>query len=86
MKQKKMSEMMLNNQQNQHFSDFYLQTVNPWAISEKLLKDNPDMPLKVAKAIAFSRIADEYSRLVIIEEHKEQEKNTDLLINNEEIK
>ena len=44
------------------------------------------MPLKVAKAIAFSRIADEYSRLVIIEEHKEQEKNTDLLINNEEIK
>ena len=86
MKKKKMTEIMLNNQQNQYFSDFYLQTVNPWAISEKLLKDNPDMPLKVAKALAFSQIADEYTRLVINEENKEQRQNIDSFIDHEEFK
>ena len=71
------------NKENQHFSDCYLQTVNPWAISEKLLKDKPDMPLKVAKAMTFSIISNEYARLVINEEHKEQEQNIENIIDGE---
>ena len=73
------------NRENQRFSDCYLQTVNPWAISAKLLKDNPDMPTKVAKAMTFSIISNEYTRLVIDEEHKEQQQNTDLILNVNEI-
>ena len=72
-----------NNGENLKFSDCYLQTVNPWAISEKLQKDNPDMPLKVAKAMTFSIISNEYTRLVINEEHMEQEQNIESLIDGE---
>ena len=82
---KKMKELVTklsrNNEKNQPFSDCYLQTVNPWAISEKLQKDNPDMPLKVAKAMTFSIISNEYTRIVINEEHKDQEKNIENLVN-----
>ena len=69
--------------ENQPFSDCYLQTVDPWAISEKLMKDNPDMPLKVAKAMTFSMISHEYTKLVINEEHMEQEQNIESLIDGE---
>ena len=79
----KLIKKTLNNEKNQHFSDCYLQTVNPWAISEKLLKDNPDMPLKVAKAMTFSIISNEYTRLVINEEHKEQEQNIENIVDGE---
>ena len=72
--------MIQKNLKNQPFSDCYLQTVNPWAISEKLLKDNPDMPLKVAKAMTFSIISNEYTRLVINEEHNEQEQNIENIV------
>ena len=81
----KQKEIMQINEKNQRFSDCYLQTVNPWAISAKLLKDNPDMPIKVAKAMAFSIISNEYTRLVIDEEHKEQHQNTDLIFKTDEI-
>ena len=74
MKEKKLIKMIQKNEENQPFSDCYLQTVNPWAISEKLQKDNPDMPLKVAKAMTFSIISNEYTRLVINEEHKKFDK------------
>ena len=74
-----------NNEENPRFSDCYLQTVNPWAISAKLLKDNPDMPTRIAKAMTFSIISNEYTRLVIDEEHKEQQQNTDLIFNTNEI-
>ena len=83
MKEKKLIQMIQKNQKNQSFSDCYLQTVNPWAISEKLLKDNPDMPLKVAKAMTFSIISNEYTRLVINEEHKEQEQNIENIVDGE---
>jgi len=83
MKEKKLIKMIQKNEKNQPFSDCYLQTVDPWAISEKLLKDNPDMPLKVAKAMTFSMISHEYTRLVINEEHKEQEQNIESLIDGE---
>ena len=73
------------NEKNRKFSDCYLQTVNPWAISAKLLKDNPDMPIKVAKAMTFSIISNEYTRLVIDEEHKEQRQNTNLIFDTDEI-
>ncbi|WP_075504450.1 hypothetical protein [Candidatus Pelagibacter communis] len=73
----KQKEIMQINEKNQRFSDCYLQTVNPWAISAKLLKDNPDMPIRVAKAMTFSIISNEYTRLVIDEEHKEQQQNVD---------
>ena len=76
---------MTKSKEKQRFSDCYLQTVNPWAISAKLLKDNPDMPTKVAKAMTFSIISNEYTRLVIDEEHKEQQQNTDLIFNINEI-
>ena len=66
---------MSKNKEKQRFSDCYLQTVNPWAISEKLQKDNPDMPLKVAKAMTASIIANQYTQLVINEETKEQDQN-----------
>ena len=86
---KKMRKTLINtiekNEKNQRFSDCYLQTVNPWAISAKLLKDNPDMPTRVAKAMTFSIISNEYTRLVIDEEHKEQQQNTDLFFNVNEI-
>ena len=78
-------KMIQKNKENQRFSDCYLQTVNPWAISAKLLKDNPDMPTRVAKAMTFSIISNEYTRLVIDEEHKEQQQNTDLIFNINEI-
>ena len=84
MKEKKLN-IMTKSKENQRFSDCYLQTVNPWAISAKLLKDNPDMPTKVAKAMTFSIISNEYTRLVIDEEHKEQQQNTDLIFNINEI-
>ena len=79
----KLIKKTLNNAKNHPFSDCYLQTVNPWAISEKLQKDNPDMPLKVAKAMTFSIISNEYTRLVINEEHKEQEQNIENIIDGE---
>ena len=82
MKEKKLINMS-KNEEKQPFSDCYLQTVNPWAISEKLQKDNPDMPLKVAKAMTFSIISNEYTRLVINEEHKEQEQNIENIIDGE---
>ena len=83
MKEKKLIKMIQKNEKNQRFSDCYLQTVNPWAISEKLQKDNPDMPLKVAKAMTVSIIANQYSELVINEEHKEQEQNIEDIIDGE---
>ncbi len=83
MKEKTLKNITNNNEKNQPFSDCYLQTVNPWAISEKLQKDNPDMPLKVAKAMTFSIISNEYTRLVINEEHKEQEQNIENIIDGE---
>ena len=43
MKEKTLKNIANDNEQNRKFSDCYLQTVNPWAISAKLLKDNPDM-------------------------------------------
>ena len=61
----KRKEITLKSRGNRKFSDCYLQTVNPWAISAKLLK--------------------EYTRLVIDEEHKEQQQNTDLFFNVNEI-
>ena len=85
MKEKKIIKMIQKNEKNQPFSDCYLQTVDPWAISEKLQKDNPDMPLKVAKAMTFSIISNEYTRLVINEEHKDQEQNIENLIDGEEL-
>jgi len=85
MKEKKLIKIMQKNVKNQPFSDCYLQTVNPWAISEKLLKDNPDMPLKVAKAMTFSIISNEYTRLVINEEHKEQEQNIENIVDGERL-
>ena len=57
MKVLKITNVEQKSQKNQAFSDCYLQTVNPWAISEKLQKDNPDMPLKVAKVMTASIIA-----------------------------
>ena len=75
MKEKKLIKVMQKNEKNQPFSDCYLQTVNPWAISEKLQKDNPDMPLKVVKAMTVSIIANQYTQLVINEETKEQDQN-----------
>ncbi len=81
----KQVKIIPKNKENQRFSDCYLQTVNPWAISAKLLKDNPDMPTRVAKALTFSMISNEYTRLVIDEEHKEQQQNTDLIFNINEI-
>ena len=81
----KRKEITLKSRENRKFSDCYLQTVNPWAISAKLLKDNPDMPTRVAKAMTFSIISNEYTRLVIDEEHKEQQQNTDLFFNVNEI-
>ena len=74
MKEKKLINMS-KNKEKQRFSDCYLQTVNPWAISEKLQKDNPDMPLKVAKVMTASIIANQYTQLVINEETKEQDQN-----------
>jgi hypothetical protein len=85
MKEKTLITITNNNEKKRKFSDCYLQTVNPWAISAKLLKDNPDMPIKVAKAMAFSIISNEYTRLVIDEEHKEQYQNTDLIFKTDEI-
>ena len=81
----KQVKIIPKNKENQRFSDCYLQTVNPWAISEKLLKDNPDMPLRVAKAMTFSIISNEYTRLVINEEHQEQQQNTDAIFDTKEI-
>ena len=81
----KQIKMIQKNKENQRFSDCYLQTVNPWAISETLLKDNPDMPLRVAKAMTFSIISNEYTRLVINEEHQEQQQNTDAIFDTKEI-
>ena len=83
MKKYKIKQIKQKNKENQPFSDCYLQTVNPWAISEKLQKDNPDMPLKVAKAMTVSIIANQYSELVINEEHKEQEQNIEDIIDGE---
>ena len=83
MKEYKIKQIKQKNKENQPFSDCYLQTVNPWAISEKLQKDNPDMPLKVAKAMTFSIISNEYTRLVINEEHKEQELNIENIVDGE---
>ena len=85
MKKKTLINITNNNEKNSKFSDCYLQTVNPWAISAKLLKDNPDMPIKVAKAMTFSIISNEYTRLVIDEEHKEQHQNTNLIFDTDEI-
>jgi len=83
MKEYKIKQIKQKNKENQPFSDCYLQTVNPWAISEKLQKDNPDMPLKVAKVMTFSIISNEYTRLVINEEHKEQEQNIENIVDGE---
>ena len=77
MREKTLKNMTNQNENTRKFSDCYLQTVNPWAISAKLLKDNPDMPIRVAKAMTFSIISNEYTRLVIDEEHKEQQQNVD---------
>ena len=85
MKEKTQKNITNQNENTRKFSDCYLQTVNPWAISAKLLKDNPDMPTRVAKALTFSMISNEYTRLVIDEEHKEQQQNTDLIFNINEI-
>ena len=85
MKEKTLKNITNNNEENRKFSDCYLQTVNPWAISEKLLKDNPDMPLRVAKALTFSVISDQYMRLVVDEEHKEQQENADGIFDIKEI-
>ena len=85
MKEKTLKNIANDNEKNRKFSDCYLQTVNPWAISAKLLKDNPDMPIKVAKAMTFSIISNEYTRLVIDEEHKEQHQNTNLIFDTDEI-
>ena len=85
MKEKTLINITNNNEKKRKFSDCYLQTVNPWAISAKLLKDNPDMPIKVAKAMTFSIISNEYTRLVIDEEHKEQHQNTNLIFDTDEI-
>ena len=85
MKKKTLKNIEKIGEENEYFSDCYLQTVNPWAISAKLLKDNPDMPIKVAKAMTFSIISNEYTRLVIDEEHKEQHQNTNLIFDTDEI-
>ena len=74
---------MSKNKEKQRFSDCYLQTVNPWAISEKLQKDNPDMPLKVAKAMTVAIIANQFTDLVIKEETKDQ--NIEDVIDGEEL-
>ena len=43
------------------------------------------MPLRVAKAMTFSIISNEYTRLVINEEHQEQQQNTDSIFDIKEI-
>ena len=43
------------------------------------------MPLRVAKAMTFSIISNEYTRLVINEEHQEQQQNTDAIFDTKEI-
>ena len=85
MKKKTLKNIEKKGEENEYFSDCYLQTVNPWAISAKLLKDNPDMPLRVAKALTFSVISDQYMRLVVDEEHKEQQENADGIFDIKEI-
>ena len=74
---------MSKNKEKQRFSDEYLQTVNPRAISEKLIKDNPDMPFRVAQAMTVAIIANQFTDLVIKEETKDQ--NIESVIDGEEL-
>ena len=56
-----------------YFSQYFLSSINFDGMTEKLIKERPDMPLKVAKAITLATVYALYADLVIKECKKEEQ-------------
>ena len=60
------------------FSEYFLSSINFNGMTEKLIKERPDMPLRVAKAITLANIYALHADLVI-EECKKEEQFEDII-------
>ena len=56
-----------------YFSEYFLSSINFNGMTEKLIKERPDMPLRVAKAITLANIYALHADLVIEECKKEKQ-------------
>lgn len=61
-----------------HFSEYFLSSINFNGMAEKLIKESPDMPLKVAKAVTLATIYAIHADLVI-QECKKEDKFNDII-------
>ena len=60
------------NEKKPHFSEYFLSSINFNGMIEKLIKDSPDMPLRVARAITLANVYAMHADLVIEECKKEK--------------
>ena len=61
-----------------YFSEYFLSSINFNGMTEKLIKESPDMPLRVAKAITLATVYALHADLVI-EECKKEEHFEDII-------
>ena len=54
-----------------YFSEYFLSSINFNGMTEKLIKERPDMPLRVAKAVTLATVYALHADLVIEECKKE---------------
>ena len=66
------------NEKKPHFSEYFLSSINFNGMIEKLIKDSPDMPLRVARAITLANVYAMHADLVI-EECKKEESFEDII-------
>ena len=69
------------NEKKPHFSEYFLSSINFNGMIEKLIKDSPDMPLRVARAITLASVYVMHADLVI-EECKKEESFEDIIEEN----
>ena len=69
------------NEKKSHFSEYFLSTINFNGMIEKLIKESPDMPLRVARAITLANVYAMHANLVI-EECKKEESFEDIIEEN----
>ena len=61
-----------------YFSEYFLSSINFNGMTEKLIKERPDMPLRAAKAITLATVYSLHADLVI-EECKREERFADII-------
>ena len=61
-----------------YFSEYFLSSINFNGMTEKLIKERPDMPLRLAKAVTLATVYALHADLVV-EECKKEERFEDII-------